>query len=890
MPAQLKTSAVSSSLEAANGRLSRKRKNHNVNDDKEIRRTSKRKISNGTSPRDKRQDLTNRASRSIATVSNSTTDDLQYHQSHEDHVLQQALQDLASSSSMKSPKTQFIFAPRPDWHRAELQPMVEPQSELVHPFSNAIGNLHSHAWSLLEADSEVYRKSVLVSTSHKFLSTIMASGTVSDKVSALTLAIQESPVHNFKALEALMGLASKRNRGQALEALGALVDLLGPGFILPPNRRLRKFESQRGLLGVLQKHRIHQWAASENLPVGLSEAHLVVWAYEDWMKSAYFKIVQLLEVWCNDEIEHSRMKSLDFVYCLLKEKPEQETNLLTLLVSKLEDKDRKISSKASYLLLQLQNTHPAMKLILVKTIEQQILLRPGQNSRAKYNAVSTLNQTILSNRDPKTAETLLAIYFEVFIVLLKKPMVGFGLPSDYHMEKTNKEAATRTNAEHETAEKLVSAVLTGINRAVPFVADDNPILDAHVDTLFQIAHSSNFNTSVQALILIQQLSLRRHVAYDRFYRTLYESLLDPRLMTSSKKSLYLNLVLRSLKADVDSRRVKAFMKRMTQILGLHQAPFACGILYIILQLRCQFPDIRTLFEEPEEDVGIEQAAPRHPIMHRQAERSSRSYDGRKRDPEHSNSQYTCLWELIPFLDHFHPSVSFAASNVLSNQEASATPDMESHSLIRFLDKFVYRNPKNTESTRGVSIMQPLSGSGGVINKLSHATGTTVNNPAFWDKTIDRVAVEDIFFHHYFQQVGKRTRTSFTTHIESQSESDNDEEVWKALASSQPDHRMDEVDDSDLDLDVWDYDDDSDADQSRNSLGEGTGVQDVNESDDSADGNDFKEINRTFSKSPEAETRRAAEDTGSLSTRKLKSLPTFASIDDYAELLALEPES
>lgn len=303
----------------------------------------------------------------------------------------------------------------------------------------------------------------------------MASGTVSDKVSALTLAIQESPVHNVKAFEALMGLALKKNRGQALGALGSLVDLLGPGLLLPPNRRLTKFESQRGLLGILQEHRIYRWASGEDLPGGLTETHLVAWAYEDWLKSSYFKIIQLLEVWCNDDIEYSRMKSLDFVYTLLKEKPEQETNLLTLLVDKLGDRERKISSRASYLLLQLQNTHPAMKLHIVKAIEKQVLLRPGLNSRTKYTAVSTLNQTILSSRTPNVSETLLAIYFDIFILLLKDPKVEYNSPWNTRPETARKSGPVPGTADDEIMEKLVSAVLTGINRALPFVADDNPM-------------------------------------------------------------------------------------------------------------------------------------------------------------------------------------------------------------------------------------------------------------------------------------------------------------------------------------------------------------------------------------------------------------------------------
>src|SRR6478735_2096359 len=115
-------------------------------------------------------------------------------------------------------------------------------------------------------------------------------------------------------------------------------------------------------------------------------------------------------------------------------------------------------------------------------------------------------------------------------------------------------------------------------------------MEKHLDTLFRIAHSANFNTGVQALLLIQHLSTSRNIASDRFYRVLYESLLDPRLVSSSKQALYLNLLLRALKNDVDVRRVKAFAKRMLQISGLHQPPFICGLLYVLSQLRKTFPD------------------------------------------------------------------------------------------------------------------------------------------------------------------------------------------------------------------------------------------------------------------------------------------------------------
>lgn len=163
-------------------------------------------------------------------------------------------------------------------------------------------------------------------------------------------------------------------------------------------------------------------------------------------------------------------------------------------------------------------------------------------------------------------------------------------------------------------------------------------LGKHLDTLFKIIHSSNFNTSIQAMMLIQQLTAARNLAGDRLYRVLYESLLDPRLCTSSKQAMYLNLILRTLRSDVNVKRVKAFVKRLLQILTLHQPPFICGALYVISELQSLFPGIFTLIEEPEEQ---REQTDEGPIGN-----PSARYDGRKRDPEYSNADHSCLWDLV----------------------------------------------------------------------------------------------------------------------------------------------------------------------------------------------------------------------------------------------------
>ena len=166
-------------------------------------------------------------------------------------------------------------------------------------------------------------------------------------------------------------------------------------------------------------------------------------------------------------------------------------------------------------------------------------------------------------------------------------------------------------------------------------------------------------------MLIQQLIALHPSTNDRFYRTLYESLLDPRLLTSSKQTLYLNVLFRALKSDVNVKRIKAFSKRLLQVIAMHQASFACGTLYLVRELENVFASLRALIDDPEEDDSDEEENFQDVVENNENSqisfsegtrlsgvaspaRASRSqvYDGRKRDPEHSNAEKSCLWELV----------------------------------------------------------------------------------------------------------------------------------------------------------------------------------------------------------------------------------------------------
>lgn len=835
-------------------------------------------------------------------------------------------------------RSNLIFPPRADWHAADLPPL-EVKSVTSLPPQRSIDELHKYAQSLLDADNAAHDAATKsTSSSHKFMSTIMSSGTLEDKVSALTLLVQESPLHSVKAFENLLGQARKKSRNLALMALAAMKDLLGQGVLLPKERKLRAFAKQPAVLSALQG-KAASWSIGMALPGDLQQIHLVVWAYEDWLKRTYFEMLQVLENWCGDEVDYARSRAVTYVYELLKDKPEQEENLLRLLVNKLGDTDRKIASRASYLLLQLETTHPAMKPVVTNSIEADVVFRSGQSLHAKYYAIITLNQTILSQGEEEVANKLLEIYFGLFIQLLKPSdksipqntsksngqMQGGGGKAGKLAAKKRKASERSDEAEIQLRDKMIAQVLTGVNRAFPFADTSNPTFEKQLDTIFRVTHSANFNTAVQALMLIQQISSTKHYGAERFYRTLYESLLDPRLCSSSKQIMYLNLLFKSLKADVNAKRVQAFVKRLLQVITMHEPPFICGVLYLISELEGTFPNIRNMVQDAEVDdedeeehfVDAPEIEDNGELPHGAESTSTQQirYDSRKRDPDHAHAERSCLWELLPFLSHFHPSVSLFANSLLSHGKMPPKPDPTHYTLMHFLDRFVYRSPRSKPSAaqHGTSIMQPLAG-GSAADLLikpgkEKGPGDQINSQAFWQRKIEDVDADEIFFHSYFNQTGankKRNAVDKKAKKDQDDQSDRDEgeeeEIWKAITNSRPEV---EGGDEDDDLSLGDlesaYSASGDGSEAGIDLGGDDGEANVEgmdeiddddvmpelESEDDAVLGDDDELPEDFEipEAPdEAEEEASQSKKKSKERKKFKQLPTFASAEDYARLI------
>ncbi|CDZ98031.1 CAATT-binding transcription factor/60S ribosomal subunit biogenesis protein [Phaffia rhodozyma] len=794
----------------------------------------------------------------------------------------------------KGSKGQFVFPPIPQWYLHDLPAL--PETDSLPPLSAPLlSTLTTRSLSLLESLPTSQPSPAMSSKADSsFLSQILKSGTQADKLSALILLVQGDPLRNVTALEGLRAMLGYKKedgtigrmggREERVSVLRAVADWWTGGG--SPPRKLRYLRDQPMLT--------HPQ---------VTDAHLIVWAFEDWLKRFFFTLLQVLETMTHDTLPFVRTQTIRIVFQLLKDSPEQEQNLLRLLVNKLGDSDRNVASRASYHILQLLQSHPAMKSVVVREIASLVLApappkplapkRPQQtkkgkskgkaqpmakkttlfdktadeqgNLHARYYGITTLNQTTLLSRDGEVAGKLVEVYFEVFRGILgdgngkddpKLDELALGPAAEEAKEKEStdgkhkgkgnwkgkgkgKKPEAAEDAVVDSDAKMIAAVLTGVNRAMPFAKIDDNLFERHMDTLFRITHSGAFNISIQALNLIFSVSSKKESVSDRFYRTLYESLLDPRLITSSKQAMYLNLLFKAVKKDPNAPRAAAFVKRTIQILSSHQPPFICGAFFLFGELFSAQPGLRRMLTHPEDDdeeehfvdapnpddeeekekkeVGVEETQ-----KAAASKKWGTAYDGLKRQPEYANAQGSCLWEIVPFLHHFHPSVALHASQLLNGEPITGSSDLNLNTLVHFLDRFVYRNAKKAKP-KGASIMQPAAASdksGVVLMMKGPSAETEVNTAEFWRQKEEDVPADQLFFHKFFNQKISREKSKASKLAKRKkggnddddemsagfgvegSDAEEDEDLPRQAVVEEKEDGSDDESDDDVEAEIW----------------------------------------------------------------------------------------
>lgn len=152
---------------------------------------------------------------------------------------------IAPATNGPKAKPNFVVEPTSQWYTLHpaLTPVTTPMPDLT-PTKLATLTTHAanlHADTVATYQSQSSSTATTTTSDFSFLQKILQSGTLSDRLSALTLLVQSSPVHNVKALETLKTMAErgkgKGGREESLKALRCIVDWWVGGGV--PNRKLK---------------------------------------------------------------------------------------------------------------------------------------------------------------------------------------------------------------------------------------------------------------------------------------------------------------------------------------------------------------------------------------------------------------------------------------------------------------------------------------------------------------------------------------------------------------------------------------------------------------------------------------------------------------------------
>jgi len=608
-----------------------------------------------------------------------------------------------------------------------------------------VPKLEKYTKSVWEKDTENFSKASMKGSKKsetQWINTVLKSGTLNDKFSAYVVLLQENPVHNLSALETLIDFVSLKSRRPCLMAIDTLQQLFLT-VLLVPTRKLRSFD----------RNPFSQLPELTGGNKDTRDRYLITWLFEDRLKKLYLKFLENLEQIGKDSVEKTKVKSISTIHELLAGNPEQEAILLERLTNKLGDPVRSIAAKAMYLLSQLLEKHPVMKWVVVGEVER-LLYRQNISAKAQYYGICFLSQILLEkyNQDNLAAK-LISIYFSFFKVSVKKGEVDT---------------------------KLMKALLTGVNRAFPFASIEPAELDAQLETMHKLVHLVSFNTSIQALTLLYQVMDSREAVTDRFYTALYKKILDPALPTSSKQVMFLNLLYKALKSDPSVQRVKAFIKRLLQICEYQPSHLLCGLLFLISELIRARPDlssVRSILQEVEtkdiekfdedsddDDEHYEDVKDESDVEKENASKTVKSgwtfksaagsheiktsYDPCGRNPLYSGAEKSVLWELECLEKHFHPSAALFAKNLLDNEPIKYSGDpLSDFTLPRFLDRFVFRNPKkNPEKNKPTTVLGKRN-----IYKPAGIKAVAPDSKDFLNRAVENVPTDELFMYKYFHE-------------------------------------------------------------------------------------------------------------------------------------------
>lgn len=619
-------------------------------------------------------------------------------------------------------------------------------------------------------DSEVLNHNTKISKTNsnfQWMKTVMTKGTLSDKIAAHTVMIQDNPVASLDTIRNLVGMVKVGKKKECTSVMETLTELFLSSLLIP-NRKLKSFH-QRPL------SQLNELASGNAVT---RRKILSYWYFEDQLKEIYAAFVLALNTVAHDSVENNKEKAVTAMYKLLVDNSEQEKNLLTYIVNKLGDPSQKIASKVIYCLTQLLFKHINMQMVVLNEIEK-LIFRPNISTRAQYYSLCFLSQFHLSHETSHIARKLIEVYFSFFKACVKTGDID---------------------------SRMMSALLMGLNRAYPYAELKYDKVQEHINTMYRLVHLANFNISLHTLMLLYQVSDAGNGVTDRFYSALYKKLLDPNLLTTTHRAMLLSLIYKALLKDKEINRIKLFIKRLLQISLFTQPCFSCGILYLVSQLMIKksglqalilkqtvsfdindeddvkdedVPEIKQEIENDEfkqieakqttgaaintvsaiieikEETDIKPDVSNLEALNASVDHSNntliqkeKKYNPLSRNPLYGGGEFCTYTELYNLKNHFHPTVSLFASNIINGDPITYNGDpLNDFTLIRFLDRFVFKNPKKVSETSG----RDLTFGKRKLYRPKGVKSISVKSNNYAQENSENIPVDELFVHTYLQQ-------------------------------------------------------------------------------------------------------------------------------------------
>ncbi|KZC14631.1 CCAAT/enhancer-binding protein zeta [Dufourea novaeangliae] len=650
-----------------------------------------------------------------------------------------------------------------------------------------ISYLKDEAKRYLDAEVAVYqlKESKSRNSEASWLKTALTQGTTSDKVAAAIVLVQDNPKHNLSRLTMIINQVRIAKHNQCVMVIQSLRDLFLCG-LLHPKFKLLKFEEQN--LNEVDKSNSTETIVKTDASRKKLMAH---WYFEDQLREQYERFVMSLATIASDTVDANREAAISVMTDLLIGNSEQEHKLLELIVNKIGDPSNKVGSKVIFCLNKLLHEHPHMKLVVLREVEK-LLFRKNVAQRAQYYAICSLTQFILDKDDTQIATTLIEVYFAFFKACLKK-----GEPDS----------------------RMMAAILTGVNRAYPFAKIDSNILHKHTNSVYKVVHIGSFNVSLNALNLLYQVTGKDETQSNRFYSTFYGKLLDPQIGLANKRALFLNLLFRVLQKDAKILRLYAFIRRTLQVALYFPANMTCAILYVMSKIIQTHKELKNLLlksqtcvkneikgaetkdaslnsEDIDESeipninsegsllltnvvIGLDRNEETKSELKEEGDvkvelGKEKEYDSFYRNPLYAGVTKGLTPELIALSKHYHPSVALFASTILEGKPIDYTGDpLEDLSLMRFLDRYVFKNPKKFEDKKVQKKNDPLAQRAGYTPKGIRCI--PVDSISYLNESEARIPVDELFLYRYLKRRKEFKHGSRTNDDNDDIESINSEE-------------------------------------------------------------------------------------------------------------------